>query len=71
MKYQVLRGCIIGGAPKMAGLIVEVDDKEAAELMGIGRITPYAEPVVENRAVGLSGSASKPKKRKAKAKKNG
>jgi len=39
--------------------------------MGIGRIAPYDEPKVENRAVALDDSAEAPKKRTYKKKKDG
>ena len=70
MKYQVLRNCVIGGAPRKAKSVVEISDEEAKDLMGIGRIAPYDEPKVENRAV-AHDSAEAPKKRTYKKKKDG
>ncbi len=71
MKYQVLRNCVIGGAPRKAQSVMEISDEEARDLMGIGRIAPYDEPKVENRAVALDDSAEAPKKRTYKKKKDG
>lgn len=68
MKYQVMKNCIISGHRAKAGDVVEIDDREANELLGIGRIAPHHEPKVENRSVGLDDSPAAPKKR-AKAKK--
>ena len=73
MKYQVLRNCVIDGAPRKAKSVMEISDLEAKALMGIGRIAPYDEPKVENRAVDLDDSTEAPKKRtytKAYTKKN-
>lgn len=69
MKYTVLKGCVIGGARCDAGSVVDIDDKEAKELMLMGRVVPADEkPVVENRSVGLEGAAEKPKARGRKKK---
>lgn len=71
MKYEVIKGCVIRGAKHKVGDIVEVDNKLAESLMGIGRLVPASEPTTTNRAVGVAGSEDKPKKRaprKAKAK---
>jgi len=71
MKYEVVKSCVIKGARHKVGDTVEVDDKLAESLMGIGRLAPASEPTTTNRAVGVEGSEDKPKKRaprKAKAK---
>lgn len=71
MKYEVIKGCVIRGVTHKVGDTVEVDDKLAESLMGIGRLVPASESTTTNRAVGVSGSEDKPKKRaprKAKAK---
>lgn len=71
MKYQVLKNCVFSGGRAKVGEVIEVGDKEATELMGIGRITPHHEPVVENRSVGLEESTEAPKKRGKSKKING
>lgn len=64
MKYEVIRACMYKAEPYKPGDILELDDKDARELMAIGRIQPAADkPATENRAVGLEGSAEKPKRR--------
>jgi len=64
MKYTVLKGCVISGTRCDAGSIVEINDKEAKELMLMGRVIPADEkPVVENRSVGLENAPEKPKTR--------
>jgi hypothetical protein len=71
MKYEVIKGCVIRGVTHKVGDTVEVDDKLAESLMGIGRLVPASESTTTNRAVGVAGSEDKPKKRaprKAKAK---
>tara|TARA_B100000497_G_scaffold84144_1_gene93793 strand:+ start:243 stop:461 length:219 start_codon:yes stop_codon:yes gene_type:complete len=71
MKYEVVKGCVIKGVSHRVGDTVDVDDKLAESLMGIGRLVPASEEKTVNRAVGAEGSEDKPKKRaprKAKAK---
>lgn len=64
MKYEVIRDCMIEGKSCKVGSVVELSDDLARQMMGIGRVEPYAgEPVVENRAIGLDESAEKPKRR--------
>jgi hypothetical protein len=71
MKYSVLKGCVIGGARCNAGSVVDIDEKEAKELMLMGRIVPANEkPVVENRSVGLEESVEQPRTRGRKKKAN-
>lgn len=71
MKYSVLKGCVIGGARCDAGSVVDIDEKEAKELMLMGRIVPANEkPVVENRSVGLEESVEQPRTRGRKKKAN-
>lgn len=63
MKFQVLKSCVINGAPKKAGDVVDIaSDADVRALMGIGRIAPYDEPLIEDRSIGLS-EETKPKKR--------
>ena len=64
MKYQVVRSCVIGGQSHNSGAVVEVGVDDARVLMGMGRITPHAEPVIENRSVELDKSPEKTVKRK-------
>jgi hypothetical protein len=54
MKYKVLRNTVAGGRVRRMGSIVELDDLEAKELMGMGRVAPHAEEVqIEDRSIGL------------------
>lgn len=62
MKYQVIKSCVIAGSPKKAGSVVDVSDDISKELMAIGRIAPYHEPVFEDRAIGFSED-TKPRRR--------
>jgi len=66
MKYEVIKSCMIRGKNFAVGNIIDLDDDMAGQMMAIGRITPYDEPVVEDRAIGLS-EETKPRQR-AKAK---
>jgi hypothetical protein len=67
MKYEVLKSCVINRQPTAAGAVVEVSGDDEKTLLSMGRITPYSEPVVENRSVGLKDSTEKPKRRKKNA----
>jgi len=67
MKYEVLKNCVINRQPITAGSVVEVSGDDEKALLSMGRITPYSEPVVENRSVGLEDSPEKPKRRKKNA----
>ena len=63
MKYKVTKGCVIGGKPCKAGDVVDITDaQELKILMGIGRVLPHDEPVIEDRAIGLAED-TKPRKR--------
>jgi hypothetical protein len=66
MKYEVIRACMIRGKSFAVGNIIDLDDDMAKQMMAIGRIVPYHDPIVEDRAIGFS-EATKPRKR-AKAK---
>jgi len=68
-KYEVIKGCVIKGNGHQVGDIVELEDYEVNQLIGIGRIVEcQQEPKkAQNRSVGLSGD--KPAKRKAKEEK--
>jgi len=63
MKYEVIKRCVIKGASCDVGDVVELDTALAGELLGIGRVVPKDESKVENRAVGVTDSEEKPKKR--------
>jgi hypothetical protein len=67
MKYEVLKNCVINRQPTSAGSVVEVSGDDEKALLAMGRITPYSEPVIENRSVGLEDSPEKPKRRKKNA----
>ena len=67
MRYEVLKNCVINRQPTSAGSVVEVSGDDEKTLLAMGRITPYSEPVVENRSVGLEDSPEKPKRRKKNA----
>jgi len=63
MKFKVLKSCVINGTPKKVGDVVDIaSDADVRALMGIGRIAPHHEPVVQDRAIGLS-EETQPKKR--------
>jgi len=63
MKYKVTKGCVIGGKPCKAGDVVDIESAEELKiLMGIGRVLPHDEPVIEDRSIGLN-EATKPRKR--------
>jgi hypothetical protein len=64
MRYEVIKGCVISGKTYRVGQEVELDDRLAESLMGIGRVAPASEPTTVNRAVGAEGSDDKPKARK-------
>lgn len=67
MKYQVVRNCVIAGQSHQAGSVVEVSVDDATVLMGMGRIIPHDEPVIENRSVELDKAPEKTVKRKKNA----
>ena len=68
-KYEVIKGCVIKGEGYQVGDIVELEDYEINQLIGIGRIVECKqEPKKKaDRSIGLSGD--KPAKRKAKEEK--
>ncbi|MFZ9066264.1 MAG: hypothetical protein ACO23R_02710 [bacterium] len=68
MKYKCLKSCIIGKSAVKAGDIVDVDGDEAKMLMGIGRIMPHDEVVLEDRSVGLESSSQTVVKRRGRPK---
>jgi hypothetical protein len=68
MKYEVIKGCVIAGKSSCVGDIVELDERLARSLMGIGRVTPLDESKTVNRAVGVEGGEEKPKRRTRKPK---
>lgn len=63
MNYEVTKNCMIQGKQYKAGDTVVLDTDVARNMMAIGRVVPKAEPMIENRAVGLEESDEKPKKR--------
>tara|TARA_R110000822_G_scaffold196324_1_gene334349 strand:- start:342 stop:548 length:207 start_codon:yes stop_codon:yes gene_type:complete len=67
MKYQVLKGCVINKKAMNAGEVIDVSGDDEKTLLSMGRITPYSEPLIENRSVGLEDSPEKPKRRKKNA----
>jgi hypothetical protein len=69
MKYICLKNCIINKTPIMSGVVLEVDPQEANMLLGIGRIAPFHEDVVENRSVGLEVSSEVVMKRRGRPRK--
>lgn len=68
MKYEVVKSCVITGKTCRVGEVVELDDRLARSLMGIGRVTPVDESKTVNRAVGVEGGEEKPKRRTRKPK---
>jgi len=69
--YLVLKNCMAGGARRTAGDVVQLPSSEGNILISMGRVeqtsAPKAEPVVEDRAVGLTEQdAPKTRGRKAK-----
>jgi len=68
MKYEVIKGCVIAGKSCHVGEVVELDDRLARSLMGIGRVAPVDESKTVNRAVGVEGGEEKPKRRTRKPK---
>ena len=69
MEYTVVKKCMIKGTAYAAGESVVLDTNTARELLRIRRIEPKSEePVIENRAVGLTEDpVEKPKTRRKKA----
>lgn len=57
MKYQVMKRCVIQGSTWNVGDVVETGkdfhEADVKGLMGIGRIVPFNEPIVEDRSIGL------------------
>ena len=68
MKYEVVKSCVIAGKTCRVGEVVELDERLARSLMGIGRVTPVDESKTFNRAVGVEGGEEKPKRRTRKPK---
>ena len=68
MKYEGIKGCVIAGKGRQVGEVVELDERLARSLMGIGRVTPVDESKTVNRAVGVEGGEEKPKRRTRKPK---
>jgi len=64
MSYLVLKGTVVGGKQVRAGDVVEVENVEARDLIGMGRIIEVVktETKVEDRSVGLT-EETKPKRR--------
>jgi hypothetical protein len=63
MKYDVLKNVIIDGASFAAGSVVEINHDKTDRLVNMGYIAPKDEGTVNNRAVGATGSDTKPKRR--------
>lgn len=68
MEYTIISRCRIKGKNYNAGQTVVLDTTTARELLRIRRIEPKSdEPVIENRAVGLTEDpVEKPKTRRKK-----
>jgi len=62
MKYEIIRACVIRGTSHKVGQVIELDDSMAKQMMAIGRVAPYSEPIIEDRSIGLSDD-SMPRKR--------
>lgn len=64
MKYLVLKNTVVNSVAVRAGDVIEVPESEVNFLIGIKRIEPVTEKIVEtvDRSVGLD-EADKPKKR--------
>jgi len=69
MKYKVLKSCVINNAPTSAGSVIEVPPSEQKDLLAMGRIMPYDEPKLENRAVDVENASESTIKRSYKKKK--
>jgi hypothetical protein len=63
MKYDVLKNVIIDGASFAAGSVVEIHHDKTDRLVTLGYIAPKDEGTINNRAVGSTGSDTKPKRR--------
>lgn len=63
MKYDVLKNVIIDGASFAAGSVVEIHHDKTDRLVTLGYIAPKDEGTINNRAVGATGSDTKPKRR--------
>lgn len=69
--YLVLKNCVAGGERRTAGDVVQLPSSEGNILISMGRVeqtsAPKAEPVIEDRAIGLTkDSATKKRGRKVK-----
>ena len=63
MKYDVLKNVIIDGASFAAGSVVDIHHDKTDRLVTLGYIAPKDEGTINNRAVGVDGSDTKPKRR--------
>jgi hypothetical protein len=63
MKYDVLKTVIINGTSFAAGSVVEIHHDKNDRLITLGYIAPKDEGTVNNRAVGVEGSDTQPKRR--------
>jgi len=63
MKYDVLKAVIIDGASFAAGSVVDIYHDKTDRLVTLGYIAPKDEGTVNNRAVGVEGSDTQPKRR--------
>ena len=63
MAYLVIKSCVFSGGTLSAGDIVEIDNKEAAALVSMGRIQkhdgPVEQPATINRAAAPKSKRSK------------
>ena len=69
--YLILKDCVAGGERRTAGDVIQLPASEGNILISMGRVeqtsAPKAEPVIKDRAVGLTEDSA-PKKRGRKAK---
>ena len=69
MKIKILRDCGVKGVHVPAGKTIDVDDKDAIELINIGKATT-AEPSAkrDDRSVGLTTETAAPIKKRGRKK---
>ena len=69
MKIEILRDCAIKGVHVPAGDIVEVSDRDAIDLINMGKATPSeAKQPSKDRSVGLTTETAAPIKKRGRKK---